>query len=332
MGEAAEGLVRMTRSHDVQNFLRAASWDKAAGALLQADFSSRRFARLTQADGATAILMQAGGDQRTAEFVTVAGMLRDVGLSAPEIYAAEVGRGLVLMEDFGDVTFGKLLDGGWEKAPLYFRAAAVLARLHQKWDPRLRGDDGVRGALPVFTAALFTHQAELFLDHYVPVRLGRAVTDGEREDFRTAWLETLKPLEALPQTLLLRDFMPDNLMDLSARQGWRDVGLLDFQDAGLGPVAYDLASLCEAVRRDGGPEMLERVLAYYLECHPVMPLADLRRACHVLAVQRHMRVLGILAQKPEKRIYETRVRGYIDTLLSDDGLKAVRRWMKDMTC
>lgn len=307
----------MTESQAIFNFLTAAGWNAAHHHPLCADFSTRRFTRLAHPDGRTAIFMQAAADQKTPQFVAVANLLRQADLSAPEIYAAAPASGLVLMEDFGDTTFGTLLDQGHENLPLYSRAAEALAHIHKTFRPA----DAL--ALPHFSTALFTEQVELFLDHYRP-----PAPDTERAAFREAWHTTLAPLESLPQTLLLRDFMPDNVMDLPNRKGWRNVGLLDFQDSGLGPLAYDLASLCESVRREGGIETLDAVLTHYLKHNPVMPLPDLRRACRILAAQRHMRILGLLAKRNDKPLYEARVRATITHLAQDEALRHVRPWME----
>ena len=163
-------------------------------------------------------------------------------------------QGLVLMESFGGQNFGNMLDAGADALPLYRRAVDVLVHLHKSFDKtRARELD-----LPIFGGALLAAQVELFLDYYIPYAKERDATRDEGEGFRDAWRQALKGIETLPESLMLRDFMPDNLMDLQGRKEWKSVGVLDFQDAGLGPIAYDLASLCEEVRREGGGALFER--------------------------------------------------------------------------
>ncbi|MDD5586520.1 MAG: phosphotransferase [Alphaproteobacteria bacterium] len=357
-------------------FLQAAGWEKAKAFPLKADFSSRQFARLEREDGEPrrAILMQAAPEQKTPQFIAIADLLRRCGLSAPEVYAGTASSlpldgkeqpcsgvefDLVLMEDFGDVTFGKLMDNGAAQMPLYRRASDVLAHLHKTFD--LAWVEGLD--LPSFNAAMFTAQAELFLDFYYPYACKRATSTDEREAFRAAWLDVLAPLDALPRSLMLRDYMPDNLMDLEKKgeetpspaktngllrkpkfslplpQGERDidyrsVGLLDFQDGGIGPIAYDIASLCECVRRSADLGLLNEVIDYYHAQNPVMPLSDLRRTCRVLSAQRHTRVLGIVVRLAQSQGRNTmpallpRVKSYLDTLLRDDALAPVHTWTK----
>ncbi len=355
----------MIEAKDLDDFLKTAGWGDAQITPLPADFSTRRFARLTlETKPRRAILMQATQDQKTKQFVAISGLLRRCGLNAPEVYAVTVipaeagiqrpasaglmthlsrghatldprfhgddtavGYDFALIEDLGDVTFGQLMDQGYDPLPLYRRAVDVLVKLHKTFDSAwISGLD-----LPVFNAATFTEQAELFLDFYIPHALKREAADEERAAFREAWRAVLTPLEALPKSLMLRDFMPDNLMDVPGREGLAATGLLDFQDGGIGPIAYDLASLCECVRRDVSPSILDDMTAYYHAQNPVMPLDDLRRACRILAAQRHMRVLGIvtrLAQqgRTEKLAYVPRLENYVKALLQDDALRPVRIW------
>ncbi len=311
-------------------FLHAEGWIVAKTFPLKADFSTRQFMRLELAGGdpRRAILMKADKDQKTPQFVALSEALRRCGLSAPAVYAARPDQGLVLMEDFGDVTLGRLLDEGKDAAFLYRRAADVLVHLHKAFKSAFVE----RMNLPVFNAALFTEQTALFLDYYFPHVRARAPSNEERAAFHNIWMVVLKPLEALPQTLMLRDFTPDNLMDLPGRQGVASVGVIDFQDGGLGPLPYDISSLCEKVRRDSALALLDEISLYYHREHPVMPLEDLRRACRILAAQRHTRILGIIVRLAENRAqngklaHKPRIRKYLEELLQDEALSPVKAW------
>lgn len=325
----------MTLSLGVWDFLRSEGWGEAEVVPLKADFSSRRYTRLKRPghSPATAVLMQANADQKTPQFIMLAEILRQWDLSAPEIYAmGALQEGdrplLVLMEDFGDMTFGRKLEEGAEAGALYGRATGALLHLHRQFDlAQLHG-----ASLPVYDAELFTSQAELFLDAYFPQARKRAASAEERETFRAAWMQALAPLEGMPQTLMLRDYMLDNLMDLPDRPAWRSVGLLDFQDAGVGPVLYDLASLCETVRRDQGAAMFDQVIAHYHSHNPLMSLPEMRSGCRVLSAQRHARVLGIvarLAQDParqDKLSYIPRLWNALHIALRDKALRPVKTW------
>jgi N-acetylmuramate 1-kinase len=360
-----------SRPLEIASFLEQHGWDHAEMQALNADFSTRRYARLSKGTGKTAFLMDADQDQKTPQFVGVAKILRGIDIKAPEIYAADSEHGLVLMEDFGSRNVGALLDAGESPLPYFLRAADVLTKLHRSFDPSAAQNLG----LPLFDAALFTTQAELFLDAYFPVIMQREASEEERGDFRAAWQVVLRPIDDMPKTLMLRDFMPDNLMDLSRtpnktlpldggglgggdsktrnqacscstitpipafpHQGGRgseELGVLDFQDAGIGPIAYDLASLCEEVRRDGGFALLPQVIDRYLAAtQSPVSAPDLLRACTVLSAQRHTRILGIIARlsvqtgQCDKFAFLPRIRHHLETLLEEPALLPVREWVE----
>lgn len=319
------------RAMEIVEFISRAGWDGAVQEPLRADFSSRRFARL-QREGTPrhAVLMDADADQKTEAFVKLVGILRGCEISAPEIYTAKPAEGLVLMEDFGDRNIGRMIDEGEDAKVFYRRATDVLIHLHQRFEPaQVRGLD-----LPVYGAALFASQVELFLDAWFIFAKQREATIGESESFRAAWKAALGPIDQLPQTLMLRDFMLDNVMDLSDRPDWRSIGVLDFQDGGIGPIAYDLASLCEVVRRDGNEKTLDEVIDYYHQkTAPKLGKDELRKACRILAAQRHMRIFGIIATRAlktghrDKLAYAPRIWEYLGELLQDEPLKPVREWI-----
>jgi hypothetical protein len=307
-------------------FLQNAGWGEATRSAVAADFSSRRFYRLTREgqEIPSAILMTAAPDQKTKEFAALATLLRGIGIVAPEIYAVDVAAGFVLMEDFGEGKVGSLLEAGHNPALFDAGAATLLAALHKNFLPSQA--EGL--ALPRFDAALLAEQAALFVDFAFPRETRRAATDAERKEFIAAWQESLAPFDkALPCTLLLRDFMPDNAMLLSSPVAKQTLGVIDFQDAGIGPIAYDLASWCEDVRRDGGLARLPAFVAAYHALHPVVDKTLLLQAARVYAAQRHTRILGILV-KLGRGAMIPRVTDAVQSLLQDEALAPVRRWAK----
>lgn len=313
----------MQTEAEVQSFLKDAGWEGATRQPLESDFSSRRFSRLTRDAGSpsSAILMCCDSDQKTDAFVHMAILLRRIGVAVPELYASDLVRDIALMQDFGDLTVGKALDNGQNRDVFDRHAAQVLSVLHQNFEQPMLG----AFKSPLFNAALLCDQVALFLDYYYPRVFHRQASPRERSHFVESWHSVLAPLDALPRSLLLRDFMPDNMMVLPSPVLDSPVGLLDFQDAGLGSMAYDLASWCENVRRDGGTEGLEAFVGLYHECNPVMDPAVLLSAARVYAAQRHTRVLGILV-KNERNVLIPRVWKTLQGLLKYNELAPVRRW------
>ena len=282
----------------IADFLAASGWPGAAPALLAADASFRRYYRL--ADGVRhAVLMDAPPPEEVRPYIAIAKWLRDCGLSAPQIYVADAARGLLLIEDFGDAGYARLLAGGAADAPLYELAIDTLIALHRA--------AAARGLppLPPYDAARFLAEAALLLDWYAPVALGGVLPQRARDDFLARWRSIL-PLAMLPPTIVLRDYHVDNLMLLSGRDGVRACGLLDFQDALLGPAAYDLASLLEDARRDVAPELRAAMMQRYAAAFPRLDSTALVRAATILAAQRNTKIIGLfvrLSQRDGKPAY-----------------------------
>lgn len=324
-------ILKPHRGLAIAGFLAQQGWDHAVPTPLAADFSSRRYARLVKEDQQSAILMDADEDQKTVSFVHIAKVLEALDISAPRIFAADPIQGLVLMEDFGNHNMGQFIDAGADATGLLKRAVDVLVHLHRTFTPDLLQDVDV----PLFNQELFLLQVSLFLDSYVPFYQLHDVTAEVRQAFLAAWQQALVAVEPMPKSLLLRDYMADNLMDLAERPAWRSVGVLDFQDAGIGPVAYDLASLAEKVRRDDTDGRLDELVSYYYaHMNPSYALDDLRAACYVLSALRHTRILGLLMHmthrgRPEKQAFIPRVRGALAAQLRHDVLKPVAAWFKE---
>jgi len=300
-------------------FLDALGLGEAGRTPLAGDASTRRYQRLTPAGRPPLILMQAPHPEtELLPFDAVAGLLRPLGLSVPAVVAADAASGLLLMEDFGDATFSGALDGGAEAAPLYRLATDVLITLH-------RGFDGA--TLPVYDADAFVAQVLLLPEQVFPMKAA------PYSEFETAWRAVMPAALGGPSSLLLRDYHAGNLMHLPERPGVGACGLLDFQDAGIGPAAYDLISLLEDARRDLPPELDNAMIEYYLSAFPDLDRAAFRRACTVLGAIRHTRVIAVFLRlarrgKPAYLQHLPRVWRHLDRHLAEPELAPVARWFQ----
>jgi aminoglycoside/choline kinase family phosphotransferase len=296
-------------TRDVAAFLDQAGWGAARRSPLAGDASSRRYERLI--DGARrAVLMDAPPPEDVSAFLRIADLLRGLGLSAPAALAADVKAGLLLLEDFGDAVFSRLLDEGASPEPLYDLAVDALVALRRRFAPI----EGLRR----YDLGLFLDQLALY-----PEMFG-----GDGMAFLDAWRAPLAAALAEPSSLLLRDYHAGNLLLLPHRDGVARCGLLDFQDAGLGPCAYDLVSLLEDARRDLPEALKERCLARYSAAAPL----DMT-ALGVLGAMRHVRVLAVFerlarAGKPAYLAHVPRVRRLLEAHLARAELAPVRRWFE----
>ena len=284
--------ITAARQAEIAAFLAANGLSDAVREPLAGDASARRYERLRKADGGTLILVDTPAPaEDLVPFIAIGAELAAIGLSVPAVLAADVERGLAIQDDFGSETFTRLLAGDADPQPLYEMATDALIAIHRGWP------DGAaqRLALPIYDPDLFIAQTRLFLDAYMPVVLGRPLSDKDRSDFDMAWRSVLEPVCAEAPSLLLRDYHVDNLMRLD-RPGAKAAGLIDFQSAGWGPRAYDLVSLLEDARRDVAPALAEAMVERYLAACPHSDAAAFRRDMAVLGAVRHTRIVAIFVR------------------------------------
>jgi len=317
--------VSAKRAQAISGFLADAGWGGVAPAPLAADASFRRYFRLID-NCRRAVLMDAPPPHEDVHpYIHVAGLLRGHGLSAPEIYAEDRNQGLLLIEDFGDDTYTRLLADGGNEAALYSLAIDTLVTLQRAVT--------APPDLPPYDEATLIAEATLLTDWYAPAVLGAPLSPDAREEYVGLWRAVL-PLAALPgPTLVLRDYHVDNLMLLPGRDGARGCGLLDFQDALCGPASYDLVSLLEDARRDVPPALREAMTERYLAARPEIDRGAFGRSAAILAAQRNAKIIGIFTRlwqrdgKPQYLGHIPRVWQLLDQDLQEPSLRGIARWL-----
>lgn len=346
---------RLLRLQAMAAFLEDTAFAEADARYLQGDASARGYARLLLPDR-QAVLMNAprqpdGPPIRDGKpysalvhlaedvkpFVAVAEALRARGFSAPEILAFDLDRGFIVLEDFGDAVFKTAMARGMSQTELWSKAVDVLLALSEvPPDPALPVVGSSAYALPQFDAEAMLIEASLIVEWLWPATHGRDLPDHVRAEFETLWRPHLEAAAEADGGWVLRDFHSPNLMFIPGRQGIQSVGLLDFQDALYGPLAYDLVSVLQDARLDV-PEALERSeLDRYCAARTARGGAfssDAFRTLYAtLGAQRNSKILGIfarLAKRDGKRDYLAhmpRVARYLERDLAHPALGDLRNF------
>ncbi|TAK46688.1 MAG: tRNA (adenosine(37)-N6)-threonylcarbamoyltransferase complex ATPase subunit type 1 TsaE [Xanthobacteraceae bacterium] len=349
-GSAAACVARLAR---LRTFLAESGLIAAGRARMAGDASTRSYARL--ADGArTVVLMNAprrpdGPPVRDGRpysrlahlaedvtpFVAMAKALRERGFSAPAILHADLDPGFLIIEDLGGVAVVE----GTPPAPIaarYEAAIDMLAALHRDPVPgTLAVAPHLDHVLPTYDLAAFQIEAGLLVDWYLPDR-GRAVTGALRAEFDALWRDALEVPLAAPPTWVLRDFHSPNLIWLGERPDTARVGLIDFQDAVMGPAAYDVASLAQDARVDVGEALEIALVTRYVKARraddAAFDAAGFAVGYAALAAQRATKILGIFARlnrrdgKPAYLRHQPRVWNYLMRALAHPALGALRQW------
>ena len=311
-------LRRVLRSLAVRRFLNQCARGEAERRYLLGDASPRAYERIRPVAGPPLILMNAprlpkGPAVRDGKpytelahiaedvrpFVAVDGLLRARGLSAPEILASDLEQGLVLLEDFGG---DGVLDANGKPIPERYAATIdVLAALHRHPVPGpLPLPDGERYSIPPFDRAAMGIEVEQLADWYVPWRTGAPMPDDRRSEFRAHWSPLIERAEAAEHNVLLRDVHSPNLFWLPQRKGEARIGLIDFQDAMIGPTAYDVASLVQDARATVAPALADELVQRYVAARRAgqadFDAEDFDAALAIMAAQRLTKILGIFVR------------------------------------
>ena len=274
----------MEREELLHLFLKQHGWDTAKRELLARDASFRWYERLTK-ENETLVLMNAPIPQENpAQFAFVDEILESKGIKVPHIFARDMENGFLLLEDFGDDTFTRLIAAGVDEENLYRQAIDSLIQIQKQFmqNPGLKE----------YNFDLMYTEASLLPLWYVKYVLKKELDDKAMAEYKAVWEELYQKISAVPNTLVLLDYHVDNLMITKDKK----CGLLDFQDARFGPVTYDLASLLEDARRVVRPDLQDKMKTYYFNAFPTYQTAEFEDSYSLMAVQRHTKVIGIFVR------------------------------------
>jgi aminoglycoside/choline kinase family phosphotransferase len=251
------------------------------------DASFRRYFRIGTREGSR-IVMDAPPDRESVQrYMQVARKLAAAGVHVPEVYAMDVERGFLLLGDLGDETYLDALARGEPAEPLYEDAIATLLRLQARGDP---------AGLPDYDRALLARELAIFREWFLERHLAVRLDSVAAAEFARVETFLVDAALAQPRALVHRDYHSRNLM-LSEP----NPGVLDFQDAVVGPIAYDLVSLLRDCYVAWPREWVaERLRGYHARASvaglPVGTLADFTRGFDLTGVQRHLKATGIFAR------------------------------------
>ena len=302
--------------HCLPELFEARGWGPVPAAGLTAASSDASFRRYFRWQGGahSLIVMDAPPPRENCQpFVQVAALLAEAGLNVPQILAADLERGFLLLNDLGRQTYLDVINA--DNADALF-ADALKALLAFQQLP-------MTAPLPSYDDALLRRELQLFPEWYVQRHLGVQLTETQQARWQRVSQLLINSALAQPKVLVHRDYMPRNLM-LSQP----NPGVLDFQDAVYGPVTYDVTCLFKDAFLSWPEARVQGWLRQYWEQArelgiPVQAeLEDFLRASDLMGVQRHLKVIGIFARichrdgKPRYLGDVPRFFAYIDEVLA----------------
>lgn len=253
------------------------------------DASFRRYFRVTLSAGEQRIVMDAPpGREDCAPFLDLAGRFSALGLHVPAIYAADPVQGFILLEDLGSTHYLDVLNAD-SADRLYGDALAALVILQSI---------GPREGLPDYDEVLLQQEMGLFQEWLLQRHLALQLDEAEQQALSSALDLLLESALQQPRVCVHRDYHSRNLLVT----GSPSPGIIDFQDAVLGPVTYDLVSLLkDCYIKWPVAQVHDWALGYFqlaVQSGVLQPLHEERflRWFDLMGVQRHLKASGIFAR------------------------------------
>jgi len=261
----------------------------ASFTLASGDASFRRYFRVSSTQGGSYIVMDAPPPQENiVPYLRVGELMREAGLHVPVVYEKDEASGFILMSDLGRQTYLDVLNQD-NAAQLMDAATDSLV----KWQCATRP-----GVLPPYDEAVLRRELELFPEWYVKRHRHCELNARESALLEGVFAWILANNLAQATVYVHRDFMPRNLM----YDAGREPGVIDFQDALLGPVSYDIASLMRDAFISWPEEFtLDVTIRYWQKARQAgIPVPEdfgvFWRDVEWMGLQRHLKVLGIFAR------------------------------------
>ncbi len=250
-----------------------------------ADASFRQYFRVTNnKDNKTYIVMDAPPEKEDCHpFLLVTDLIRGVGVNAPDVISMDIHQGFLLLDDLGSKPYLDYLDEN-NADKLYIDAIDALVKMQT-----------IDGMLPAYDEQRLQTEMDLFETWYLKRHLGIELDQSLQAKLDSVCKVLIENALEQPQVFVHRDYHSRNLMITDEN----NPGVIDYQDAVIGPISYDLVSLFKDCYIEWPRERIELWLEQYLARITPAQLIEkdtLIRWFDLMGVQRHLKVLGIFAR------------------------------------
>lgn len=256
---------------------------------LKGDASFRQYYRVQSVHGNLIAMASPSLSEPILPFVSIANSWHRQGIAVPRVLHYNLKLGFALLTDFGDVLLQDKLDKN--TADVYYKNA--LERL-----PAIQESSRPKDYIyPLFDEKHIHLELSYFKEWFIEKLLGLEMSVAESKMLDGLFAQLIDICDQQPQTVIHRDYHSRNLMVLENNA----LGILDFQDAMLGPITYDAASLLRDCYVDWPIDSVYRWLAHFYEVRYDEKLkqysfAQFQEWFDKVGLQRHIKVLGIFSR------------------------------------
>ena len=279
---------------------------------IAADAGFRRYFRIRLQNNKTLVAMDASSPHEDCRpFLKVADMMAEAGLRVPEVISSDLKNGFLILTDLGKNTYLDIINEN--NADALFKKA-IFALI--KWQCATENN-----ALPLYSEHLLRRELNLFKDWYLNKHLNLKIDQKSSMMLRDLDEILIKNAKQQAQVFVHRDFMPRNIMADNDCPG-----IIDFQDAVIGPVTYDLVSLFRDAFLSWNENKIDNWIQFYWESAKTKNIpvdgsfSNFKKQFNLMGVHRHLKILGIFARicyrdKKTKYLEDTpRFFNYLNTI------------------
>ena len=260
------------------------------------DASFRTFYRLAlNKSSKIIVLAKKEKYQNLVAYSSINKFLNNNKILTPKLYAHNYPKGIIVIEDFGDISFYKLLLKKKNKLPIYRKLVDLLLKI-QKIKPKIKIKNINNGShiIDKYSNKYLFKESNLFFDWYLPLFLNKKKVSNIKKRTNKILSKLYKKLNFSNSHFVHRDYHAQNLMKVGKK-----IGVIDSQDALIGNPAYDLVSLIDDVRIKTSIKLKNQIYSYYLKKTSKIYKNNSKKFLEdfkILSVQRNLKIIGIFSR------------------------------------
>jgi aminoglycoside/choline kinase family phosphotransferase len=273
-----------TRQLMLTSWLASNSFDKDSISVLSADASFRQYYRVTKNDISYAVMDCPPEKENLESFLLITEKLKNVKLNVPEIFEVDREKGFLVMTDLGDNLYSKKLNDETVYC-LYTDALEAIVKMQTKVDCSGLQDFG----------KYYEDENNLFTEWFLKKHLKIELDVSLEKEITLEFNKINSIIKSIPKTFVHRDYHSRNLLITDTN----NPGIIDYQDAVIGPVTYDLVSLLKDCYINWNDGLIEDMLESFfnrMKSNAINNISDFRYWFEITGLQRHIKAVGIFSR------------------------------------
>ena len=264
--------------------------------IIAGDASFRKFFRIN-VNKKNQIIVQSKSEKykNLVIYAAINDFLRKNKILAPKILKKDFEKGIMIIEDFGDLTFYKILIKTKNKIKVYKKLIELLLKIQKIKSPKkIKIKKNKNYLIKTYSTNLLHQESDLFFEWYLPLFIKKKKIIKIKKLIKKNLDFFYKKINFSNSIFVHRDYHVSNLMKVNDK-----IGVIDSQDAVIGNPTYDLVSLVDDVRIKTTEKLKQEIIQYYIKKGPKIYQNNLNKFLEdfdTLSVQRNLKIIGIFSR------------------------------------